>query len=68
MFDSLNYIDNLKFGVDSVRKANGVAEATLCYTGDVSDPSRTKVGITLCKCVCVFACACCFSRATVKVV
>lgn len=33
VFDSLNYVDNLKFGIDSVRKAGGVAEATLCYTG-----------------------------------
>ena len=38
VFDSLNYVDNLKFGIDSVVKAGGVAEATLCYTGDVSDP------------------------------
>ena len=45
---SLNYVDNLKFGIDSVVKANGVAEATLCYTGDVLDPTRTKV----CVCVC----------------
>jgi pyruvate carboxylase len=42
VFDSLNYVDNLKFGIDSVRAANGVVEATVCYTGDVSDPSRTK--------------------------
>ena len=26
-------------------KANGVAEATLCYTGDVLDPTRTKVSV-----------------------
>ena len=42
---SLNYVDNLKFGIDSVVKANGVAEATLCYTGDVLDPTRTKVSV-----------------------
>lgn len=42
VFDSLNYIDNLKFGCDSVQRAGGVVEATLCYTGDLSDPSRTK--------------------------
>jgi len=43
VFDSLNDADQIKFGLDSVHKAGGVAEATLCYTGDVSDPSRTKV-------------------------
>ena len=43
VFDSLNYVDNLKFGIDSVHQGGGVAEGTLCYTGDVSDPSRKKV-------------------------
>ena len=38
VFDSLNYIDNLKFGIDAVVDAGGVAEATICYTGDVSQP------------------------------
>ena len=42
VFDSLNYLDNLKFGIDSVRAADGVVEATVCYTGDVSDPSKQK--------------------------
>ncbi len=43
IFDSLNYVDNLKFGMDAVRDAGGVVEATLCYTGDLSDPKRSKV-------------------------
>ena len=42
VFDSLNYEDNLMFGIDAVRNANGVVEATICYSGDVSDPKRTK--------------------------
>lgn len=42
VFDSLNYIDNLKLGVDAVKKAGGVAEAAISYTGDVSDPSKTR--------------------------
>ncbi|KAL3135464.1 hypothetical protein ABBQ38_005949 [Trebouxia sp. C0009 RCD-2024] len=42
VFDSLNYIDNLKFGIDSVHRGGGVAEGTICYTGDVSDPTRKK--------------------------
>jgi pyruvate carboxylase len=45
VFDSLNYLDNLKFGIDSVRAANGVTEATICYTGDVSNPTRTKYSL-----------------------
>ena len=45
VFDSLNYIDNLKFGIDSVRAANGVVEGTICYTGDVSNPKKTKYSL-----------------------
>jgi pyruvate carboxylase len=35
VFDSLNYIDNLKLGIDAVGAAGGVVEAAVCYTGDV---------------------------------
>lgn len=45
IFDSLNYVDNLKFGMDAVRDAGGVVEATLCYTGDLSDPMRSKYSL-----------------------
>ena len=43
VFDSLNYMDNLLFGIDTVTAAGGIAEGTLCYTGDLTDPSRDKV-------------------------
>lgn len=39
IFDSLNYIENLKFGIDAVKEAGGVVEATICYTGNVIDKS-----------------------------
>ncbi|MEM9458342.1 MAG: pyruvate carboxylase [Myxococcota bacterium] len=45
VFDCLNYIENLKLGMDAVGEAGGVIEAALCYTGDVSDPSRTKYSL-----------------------
>jgi len=38
VFDSLNYIPNLAVGISAIHKAGGVVEATICYTGDVSDP------------------------------
>lgn len=41
VFDSLNYVDNIKFGLDAVHAANGVAEGTICYTGDIMDPKRS---------------------------
>lgn len=45
IFDSLNYVDNLLFGIDAVRAAGGVVEAAISYTGDVSDPKRTKYNL-----------------------
>jgi len=42
VFDSLNYVDNLKFGMDAVYKAGGVVEGTICYTGDLTSPTQTK--------------------------
>ena len=40
IFDSLNYIENMRLGIDAVGAAGGIVEAAVCYTGDVSDPSR----------------------------
>lgn len=40
MFDSLNYIENMKLGIDAVGQAGGIVEGAVCYTGDVSDPKR----------------------------
>ena len=44
VFDSLNYVDNIKFGLDAVHAVGGVAEGTICYTGDITNPERKKVG------------------------
>lgn len=40
VFDSINYIENMKLGIDCVGEAGGIIEGTVCYTGDVSDPKR----------------------------
>jgi pyruvate carboxylase len=45
IFDCLNYVENLKLGIDAVGEAGGVIEASICYTGDVSDPGRTKYSL-----------------------
>ena len=42
VFDSLNYLDNLRFGLDSVHRAGGVAEGCICYTGDITNPARSS--------------------------
>ena len=38
VFDSLNYIENMKLGVEAVGEAGGFIEAAICYTGDVAAP------------------------------
>lgn len=45
VFDSLNYVPNLLLGMDAVNKAGGIVEAAISYTGDVSDPSKTKYNL-----------------------
>ena len=42
IFDSLNWIEGMRVAIDSVREADKVAEATICYTGDILDKSRRK--------------------------
>ncbi|VEL22815.1 unnamed protein product [Protopolystoma xenopodis] len=42
VFDCLNYIPNLLVGLEAAGTAGGVVEAAVCYSGDISDPSRTK--------------------------
>ena len=45
MFDSLNYLDNLKLGVDAAGFGGRFVEGTLCYTRDVTDSSRGKCSL-----------------------
>eukprot|EP00922_Rhytidocystis_sp_ex-Travisia-forbesii_P001335 GHVS01001849.1.p1 GENE.GHVS01001849.1~~GHVS01001849.1.p1 ORF type:complete len:985 (+),score=127.07 GHVS01001849.1:929-3883(+) len=40
VFDSLNYLDNLKLGIQAVGAAGGVVEAAIAYTGNVSNTER----------------------------
>jgi len=42
VFDSLNWVDNMRVAIDGVIDVGAVCEATICYTGDVLDPERTK--------------------------
>ena len=45
VFDSLNSLDNMRLSLDAVRECNKVAEAALCYTGDILDPERDKYNL-----------------------
>ncbi|WP_216828106.1 pyruvate carboxylase [Alkalihalobacterium elongatum] len=42
IFDSLNWVEGMRLAIDAVRDTGKIAEATMCYTGDILDPSRTK--------------------------
>ncbi len=42
VFDSLNWVDNMRVAMDAVIEANKVCEGTVCYTGDLLDPDRSK--------------------------
>ena len=43
IFDSLNWMPNIAPCIEMVRKrTGGLAEGSLCYTGDILDPKRTK--------------------------
>ncbi|MDR4886638.1 pyruvate carboxylase [Fredinandcohnia sp. QZ13] len=42
IFDSLNWVKGMTLAIDSVRNNGKIAEAAICYTGDISDPTRTK--------------------------
>ncbi len=46
IFDSLNWMQNIAPCIDMVRKkTGGLAEGSLCYTGDILDPKRTKYSL-----------------------
>jgi pyruvate carboxylase len=42
VFDSLNWTPGMTVAMDAVRKSGKVCEAAICYTGDISDPTRNK--------------------------
>ncbi len=42
VFDSLNWVDNMRVAMDAVIESGKVCEAAICYTGNLSDPSCTK--------------------------
>ena len=45
VFDSLNYLENMRLGIDCVGAAGGIIEASVCYTGDCASPNETKYTI-----------------------
>ena len=42
IFDSLNYLPNLRVAMEAVQETHAVCEAALCYSGDILDAKRDK--------------------------
>ena len=42
VFDSLNWVENMRVAMDAVALNDKVCEAAICYTGDILDPDRAK--------------------------
>jgi len=43
IFDSLNWLEAMKVSIKTVREqTNSIAEAAICYTGDILDPNQKK--------------------------
>ena len=45
VFDSLNWLPGMQLSIDEVLKNEKIAEATMCYTGDILDEYRDKYSI-----------------------
>ena len=42
VFDSLNWAKGMAVAMEAVRKTGKICEASICYTGDITDPTRDK--------------------------
>jgi pyruvate carboxylase len=42
IFDSFNWLPNMKVSMETVRRSASLCEAAICYTGDILDPKRDK--------------------------
>jgi pyruvate carboxylase len=45
IFDSLNYLPNLKVAMEAVHETHAICEGAICYTGDILDPGRSKYSL-----------------------
>ena len=42
IFDSLNWVENMRVSIDAVLESGKLCEAAICYTGNLSDPHEKK--------------------------
>ena len=42
VFDSLNWVENMRVSIDAILESGKLCEGSICYTGDILDPDRAK--------------------------
>ncbi|HLS80890.1 MAG TPA: pyruvate carboxylase [Steroidobacter sp.] len=42
VFDSLNWVENMRVSIDAVRESGKLCEAAICYTGNLCNPRESK--------------------------
>jgi pyruvate carboxylase len=45
VFDSLNWVENMRVSIDAIRESGKLCEAAICYSGDIDDPKRPKYNL-----------------------
>ncbi|MEM7236035.1 MAG: pyruvate carboxylase subunit B, partial [Planctomycetota bacterium] len=45
IFDALNWVPNMRVAMEACLETDAICEATICYTGDITNPSRTKYSL-----------------------
>lgn len=45
VFDSLNWIEGMRYAMDQVLESGKILEGTICYTGDILDETRDKYSL-----------------------
>ncbi|OAI54058.1 pyruvate carboxylase [Planctomyces sp. SCGC AG-212-M04] len=45
VFDCLNWVPNMRVAMEAVNDAGGICEAAICYSGDITNPRRTKYSL-----------------------
>ena len=46
VFDSLNWVENMRVAMDAVLESGKICEGAICYTGDILDPARAKYDLS----------------------
>jgi len=45
VFDSLNWVENMRVAMDAVLETGRICEGAICYTGNILDPDRAKYDV-----------------------